>query len=143
MTNDKQHESPLTALPGSSVPDLPPRRILLIEDSYDAAQSLRLLLQFEDHEVRVAHNGSDGLTIAREWHPDVVVCDIALPDINGWEVAYELRNDRATNRVHLVALSAYGQEEDQQASRAAGFEAHLTKPVRPDVLLQVLAKLGP
>ncbi|MBV9126062.1 MAG: response regulator [Planctomycetes bacterium] len=115
------------------------RRILVIEDSRDTAESLRLLLQMLGHEVRVAHTGPEGVRAAREWKPELVLCDIGLPGLDGYGVARELRSDPATARAHLLALTGYGGEEDRRRSREAGFDHHLIKPVAAEDLLEILA----
>src|SRR5262249_28359664 len=96
-------------------------RVLVIEDHRDTADSTQMLLELLGHEVAVATNGPDGLRIARDWAPRVVLCDIALPGCDGYEVARRLRADPATDRLFLIAISGYGQEADRQRSRAAGF----------------------
>ncbi|MGC4118005.1 MAG: PAS domain-containing protein [Myxococcales bacterium] len=107
------------------------RRVLVIEDNTDAAESLREALELDGHEVAVAAEGQDGVAKARALRPDVVICDIGLPGMNGYEVARTLRADPAMQRTTLVALSGYAQPEDLERSRAAGFFRHLAKP--PDL----------
>jgi len=121
---------PLAGAPASAAtPPTPPatraRRVLVIEDNVDAAESLRLALELEGHEVEVAHDGLEGLERARALAPDVVLCDIGLPRMDGYELARALR---AETDAYLVALSGYGFAEDQRRAAEAGFDAHLTKP---------------
>jgi PAS domain S-box-containing protein len=104
-------------------------RILLIEDHRDAVTTLRDLLELSGHEVETAYNGPDGLAIAAGFRPDVVLCDLGLPGMDGFEVANALRRDPATSSARLIAITGYGQEEDQRRSREAGFDEHLVKPV--------------
>ncbi len=107
-----------------------PRRIVLIEDNADAAESLRLLLELNGHEVIVADDGSSGLQATRETRPDLVLCDIGLPgELDGYDVARAIRQDDALGSVRLVAVTGYGQEEDTRRAREAGFDQHLVKPV--------------
>jgi PAS domain S-box-containing protein len=113
-------------------------RVLIIEDNRDAADSLRQLLSMLGHVVRVAYNGRDGLDVAREWAPEVIVCDIGLPELDGYQVARELRRDPLTAQSRLLALTGYGQEEDQRRSKEAGFDVHLVKPADPDQLQELL-----
>lgn len=113
-------------------------RILVVEDQPDVAQSMRILLELLGHEVRVAHTGPDGLDEALQWQPDVVLCDIGLPDLDGWGVARELRRNPATAHVRLLALTSYGAEGDKRRSREAGFDHHLVKPADPAELLRLL-----
>jgi PAS domain S-box-containing protein len=109
-------------------------RVLIIEDNADAAQSLAEVLQLRGHEVRVAHDGRSGIEAASTLLPDVVLCDIGLPDIDGYAVARALRANEALKATRLVAVSGYAQPEDRERARQAGFEAHLPKPPRLDEL---------
>ena len=127
----------------SQTPPSPPQagksfRILVIEDHQDAANSLRVLLELLGHQVRVAYTGPDGVQAAKEWQPDIVVCDIGLPGLDGYGVARELRRNPDTAQVRLLALTGYGTEEDRRRSYQAGFDLHLVKPVDPHELLKVL-----
>jgi PAS domain S-box-containing protein len=114
-------------------------RVLVIDDNVDAAESLAALLRLGGHEVREAHGGLDGLRIAAEFQPDVVLLDLGMPGMNGLEVARELRTRRAGSETYLVAVTGWGQNEDRQRTRDAGFDVHLTKPVDPDELDGLLA----
>jgi len=114
------------------------RRILIVEDNRDAADSLRLLLELMGHEVRVAHSGPEGVLAAQEWRPAIVPCDLGLPGMDGFAVAEELRRHPGTARTRLIAVTGYGHEEDRRHSREAGFDHHLVKPVDPDELQRVL-----
>jgi signal transduction histidine kinase/DNA-binding response OmpR family regulator len=114
-------------------------RVLIIEDHADAAESLRMLFSFSGHDVHVVHTGPDGVSAARRLAPDVVLCDIGLPGMDGYAVARALRQDRLASR--LIALSGYGREDDLRRSREAGFDLHLTKPVDFPELQRVLADL--
>ena len=117
-----------------------PLRVLVIEDSRDGAESLRMLLSLSGHEVRVAHTGPSGVDAAKEFRPAVVLCDIGLPGgMSGYDVARALRQDPATAPARLIAVSGYGQPEDQAKARAAGFDLHLTKPADPNDLQRRLA----
>jgi CheY-like chemotaxis protein len=110
-------------------------KILVIEDNADAAESLRRLLYLSGYEVILAFNGNDGLRAAKHFAPDVILCDIGLPDSNGFAVAGALRNDPQTSAVRLIAVTAYGADEDRRRARNVGFDLHLVKPVDPEVLL--------
>ncbi|HZE90729.1 MAG TPA: response regulator [Rhizobacter sp.] len=105
-----------------------PRRCLLIEDHVDAAESLAMLLQLIGHEVEVAFDGAGGLAKARSLRPEVVLCDIGLPGMDGYAVARALRAAPETSSAFLIALTGYGQEDDRRRALEAGFDAHLTKP---------------
>ncbi|HEX6363764.1 MAG TPA: response regulator [Albitalea sp.] len=117
-------------------------RVLIIEDNVDAAESLRELLELERHEVTVAYNGRQGLARALEWRPRVVLCDIGLPGIDGYEVARRLRADERLAGLCLVALSGYSLPEDLQRAREAGFNRHMAKPPDLAQLNRLFAELG-
>ena len=117
-----------------------PLRILVVDDSRDAAETLGLLLRALGHEVRTAYDGPSGLEAAQEHRPDVVLLDIGLPHMDGYEVATRLRQQPATRAALLVAMTGFGQEQDRQRSLAAGFDYHLVKPVDPTELQNLLAR---
>jgi CheY-like chemotaxis protein len=113
-------------------------RILIIEDNVDAAETLRDLLQLLGHQAAVTHTGPAGVEMARRLRPDVVLCDLGLPGMDGYAVAAALRRDRAAASSRLIAVSGYGQEEDIRRCVEAGFDAHLTKPVEFGTLQRLL-----
>ena len=98
-------------------------------------------LAFGDHEVAVAYNGPEGIARAREYHPDVVLCDIGLPGMDGCDVARAFRSEEALKGVFLVALSGYALPEDLQRAAEAGFQRHLAKPPSLEKLEQLLAEM--
>ena len=116
------------------------RRILVVEDNPDAAATMRDFLELSGHEVELAANGTDGVEAARHFHPDLVLCDLGLPGMNGYEVAAELRRDPATASARLIAVTGYGRDEDRRRSKEAGFDMHLTKPVDPAQLRRLLER---
>ncbi len=118
-----------------------PRRVLIVEDNDDTRQMLHETLAFSGHEVREARDGASALALAAESRPDVALIDIGLPDLDGYELARRLRAAPGGRRMGLVALTGYGQAEDQRRAFDAGFDAHLTKPVAPERLKQVMARL--
>ncbi|MDR5755362.1 response regulator [Caballeronia sp. LZ035] len=105
------------------------RRILLVDDSLDAALALSMLLEALGHEVRTEHDGPRALAAIDDFRPDVVVLDIGLPGMSGLEVAREMRKRDVTKHVLMLALTGWGGEADRQEALAAGFDHHLTKPV--------------
>ena len=117
-----------TASLGAARPEPRSRRVLIIEDNTDAANSLREVLEFGEHVVAVAYNGSEGLAKARQFQPEIVLCDIGLPGMDGYEVARAFRADEALKGVFLIALSGYALPEDLQLAWEAGFSKHLAKP---------------
>jgi PAS domain S-box-containing protein len=113
-------------------------RILVIEDNRDAADSLRMLLELFGYDVTVAYTGSDGVEAAARARPEVVVCDIGLPGMDGFAVAAAIRKNPDTAGVRLIAVTGYGQEADRLRAFAAGFDAHLTKPADAEKLLTAI-----
>ncbi|MEZ4295924.1 MAG: ATP-binding protein [Polyangiaceae bacterium] len=107
---------------------VPPRRVLVIEDNVDGADALRDLLELSGHEVHVAHSGPRGVELARQHKPDIVLCDIGLPRMDGYEVARSMRADPELQGIYLVALSGYSSAEDRRRALAAGFNRHVAKP---------------
>ncbi|HEX9670479.1 MAG TPA: ATP-binding protein [Thermoanaerobaculia bacterium] len=116
-----------------------PLRILVVDDNRDAAATLALLLELTGHDVRTAHDGLEALAAASEFRPDVVLLDIGLPKLNGYEVARRIRRQPRGQGVVLIAITGWGQEEDKRQSQDAGFDQHIVKPVEPGTLLKLLA----
>jgi signal transduction histidine kinase/CheY-like chemotaxis protein len=116
------------------------RRVLVIDDVADTAESLALVLRLRGHEVAVAYDGRAALDQALAGRPEVVVIDIGLPEMDGYQVAGELRRQQHTASALLIALSGYGQEENQRRAREAGFDHHLTKPVDPLVVCELVSR---
>jgi PAS domain S-box-containing protein len=128
-----------SAEPESAVRQPACSRVLVVDDNLDSAESLALLLGIHGHQVSLAYNGPEALEVARSFRPEVVVLDIGLPGMDGYEVARHLRGERQTENVMLIALTGYGQSEDRQRSKQAGFDHHLVKPVDPDVLQTLIS----
>ncbi|WP_250452487.1 response regulator [Caballeronia sp. ATUFL_M2_KS44] len=116
------------------------RRILLVDDSADAALAMSMLLEALGHEVRTEHDGVRALASIDEFRPDVVVLDIGLPGMSGFDVAREMRKRDATRHALLLALTGYGSAADRQTALDAGFDHHLTKPVSIDEIEALLAR---
>ncbi len=119
----------------------PARRVLVVDDNADAREALKFLLEDDGHVVRTAGDGPSALDEARSFRPDVILLDIGLPRLDGYEVARSLRVLPESARALVVAVSGYGQPEDRARSRAAGFDLHLLKPVEPRRLLELLRTL--
>ena len=119
----------------------PARRILVVDDNRDSAESLMLLLRLSGHEVLVVHDGLAAVEAAGTWNPEVVLLDIGLPEMDGYEVAMKLRERQNGKRLTLIAVTGWGQDADRQRSREAGFDAHLTKPVETTMLQKLLAAI--
>jgi PAS domain S-box-containing protein len=127
---------------GGKVLSPPRRRILVVDDNRDAANSLAILLRILGHEVHTAHDGLEAVGAATVFQPDVVLLDIGLPKLNGYEAARRVRQERGTG-VTLIALTGWGQEEDRRLSKEAGFDHHMTKPVELPALQRLLANTHP
>ncbi|MBX9583084.1 MAG: response regulator, partial [Gemmataceae bacterium] len=117
-------------------------RVLVVDDNRDAAESLALLLEVLGHPVWAAHDGPAALAAAREHRPEVVLLDVGMPGMNGYEVAARLRAMPEAAGAAVVAVTGFGQEADRQRSREAGFDHHLVKPVDPETLQELLAGIG-
>jgi CheY-like chemotaxis protein len=124
------------ALPGSGAPG--GRRVLVVDDNQDAADTLALLLELMGHQTRTANDGLAALEAAEDFRPDVVLLDIGLPKMNGYDVCRKMREQPWGQRAFLVALTGWGQAEDQRKASEAGFDRHLVKPVEESVLQQLL-----
>jgi CheY-like chemotaxis protein len=116
----------------------PRYRVLIVDDCPDTAGSLAILLRLWGHEVQVTHDGPSALRAIPALQPGVVLLDIGMPGMSGWEVARRIRQQEGGRDILLVALSGYGQEQDQHHSREVGCDLHLVKPFDPDELLRVL-----
>lgn len=116
-------------------------RVLVVEDNVDSAEMMAFVLNLSGHETQIAYDGLSALDAARDFSPQVVLCDIGLPGMNGYEVAERLRSQSEFKHTRLIALTGYGQEEDRRRAHDAGFDYHLTKPVEPDVLTALLDSL--
>lgn len=118
----------------------PRRRVLLVEDMADTARMLRLILSHEGHDVRIAGSGSEALAAVHSFTPDVILCDIGLPDMDGFELCQQLRNFERFRETFIVALTGYGQQDDVRKSLQAGFSLHITKPVDTATLKRIVAQ---
>jgi len=130
---------PSPAPPEQATSSATSRRVLVVDDNRDSADSLAMLLTMFGHEVRTAYDGQDGVRAARSFRPDLVLMDIGLPGLNGYDAARAIRSEPWGRGLRLVALTGWGSEEDRRRSRDAGFDHHLVKPVDFDDVLQVLA----
>lgn len=121
--------------------ETPAMRILVADDNVDSADCLARLLKIAGHELRVAYDGLTALALATNFQPKVILLDIGLPGLSGYEVAQRIRQNSETKNATLVAITGWGQPEDQERSREAGFDHHLLKPVNPESLQQLLASI--
>ncbi len=120
------------------VPAAPPRRMLVVDDNRDAADSLAMLLRMTGHEVHVAYDGLAAVAACERLRPEVVLLDIGMPRLNGYDACRRIRAEGWGSGMVLIALTGWGQEEDRSRSAEAGFDGHLTKPVDLTALLQLL-----
>lgn len=114
------------------------RHVLVADDHADSRESLAALLKLSGHSVHVASNGAEALRLAEEFHPDVIFLDIKMPKGSGYEVCERIRESEWAHDVPIYALTSHDTEEDLLRSKAAGFDAHLTKPLDPDALPRLL-----
>jgi PAS domain S-box-containing protein len=123
-------------------PAVVPLRIVIADDNRDAAESLAMLLQIDGHQVSVAHDGAEALSIIDAVHPQVVVLDIGMPGLNGYQVAQRIRSSPNSEAIVLVALTGWGQAQDLARAKAAGFDHHLVKPAEPDAVRSLITSIG-
>jgi signal transduction histidine kinase/ActR/RegA family two-component response regulator len=118
-------------------------RVLVVDDNWDAAASLAVLLRGAGHDIRTAHDGQEAVGVAGEFRPDVVLLDIGLPKLNGYDAARHIREQPWGRRAVLIATTGWAQQADREKSEDAGFDHHLVKPIDPAVLLRLLATVQP
>ena len=116
-------------------------RILVVDDNHDSALSLAMMLSIMGHDTRTAHDGESAVATAASFLPEVVLLDIGLPKLNGYEVAQRIRNTSWGKSMFLIAVTGWGQEEDRQRSSEVGLNVHMVKPVEPAALERLLAEL--
>jgi len=117
------------------------RRVLVVDDNVDSAESLAMLMKISGHEVEMAHDGLEAVDLSLAFRPDVILLDIGLPKLNGYEVARKIREQQAGKDIVLIALTGWGQEEDRRKSKESGFNAHIVKPVDFPELTKLLDSL--
>jgi CheY-like chemotaxis protein len=138
--NDMANANPMTA---AAVKTTPKRfRILVVDDNHDSALSLAMMLSIMGHETRTAHDGESAVATAESFLPEVVLLDIGLPKLNGYEVAQRIREKDWGASMFLIAVTGWGQEEDRQRSSEVGLNVHMVKPVEPSALEKLLAGLS-
>jgi len=124
-------------------PTAAPRRfrILVVDDNHDSALSMAMMLQIMGHDTRTAHDGESAVSTAETFLPEVVLLDIGLPKLNGYEVAQRIREKAWGESMYLIAVTGWGQDEDRQRSSEVGLNLHMVKPVEPAALEKLLAAL--
>jgi signal transduction histidine kinase/ActR/RegA family two-component response regulator len=123
------------------LPSLPRLSVLVVEDNLDSAEMLGELLQLAGADVKLAHDGESALVLGAQFQPQVILLDIGLPGISGYDVARQVRSSSWAERTRIVALTGWGSSDDRARSKGAGIDHHLVKPVKPDALLALLAEL--
>lgn len=123
--------------------DRPPRRVLVVEDNVDTAHTLVALLRADGHEVQYALNGYVAMAVGPKFLPEVVILDLGLPGLNGFEVCTRLRKYRGFQKTRFIAVSGYCSDADRIKSRAVGCEIHLAKPADPNAILSIVAAEAP
>jgi CheY-like chemotaxis protein len=113
------------------------RRVLIVDDNRDAADSLSMLLRLRGDEVRTAYDGQQAIDVANEFQPDAIVLDIGLPKLDGYEAARRIRQQPWASDAVLIALTGWGQDKDRRLAVEAGFDHHMVKPVDPSALAAV------
>lgn len=125
-----------------SVNTTPPHfRILVVDDNHDSALSMAMMLSIMGHETRTAHDGESAVSSAESFLPDVVLLDIGLPKLNGYEVAQRIRENVWGQSMFLIAVTGWGQDEDRARSSEVGLNVHMVKPVEPSALERLLSDL--
>ena len=137
-----ESQAPTDPAPAPERSKPPGQRMLIVDDNRDAADSLGMLMKVMGNDTRVAYDGREALTTASQFHPEVVLLDIGLPTMSGYEVARELRRRPGGAAMLLIATTGWGQPSDKEQSREAGFDHHLVKPVDPATLLKLLDRPG-
>ena len=134
--------APEKNIPAETTPSESGRRILVVDDNRDNTEALALLLQLAGYKTAVALDGSKALEMVESWRPDIVLLDIGMPQLDGYEVCRRIRQQPRGKEIVLIAQTGWGAETDRQRTKEAGFDAHLVKPVDPDVLVDMCAKLN-
>jgi CheY-like chemotaxis protein len=119
------------------------RRVLVVDDNEDIALSMSLILKKYGHVVEVAHDGQHAVDMAASFKPDVILMDIGMPRMNGYEACAAIRASEHGKRIHIIAVSGWGQEEDRRKSHAAGFDGHVVKPMEKATMERVIAQAKP
>lgn len=133
-------EKPSPAPVTNSIPSIASKRILVVDDNRDSAKTLSMLLKLTGNEIRMAHDGQEALGIAEEFRPEVILLDIGMPVLNGYDTCRALRAKDWGKSVRIIALTGWGQDEDRRKTADAGFDGHLVKPVDHAELMRLLAK---
>jgi CheY-like chemotaxis protein len=135
-------DAPASPADTPGAPALAARRILVVDDNADAAESLAHVLRLMGHDVAVGGDGVEAVALSGSFRPEVLMLDIGMPRMNGYEACRRIRETEAGRRIVLIAVTGWGQDEDRRRSEEAGFDFHLTKPVDPRAVEGLLASLA-
>jgi two-component system cell cycle response regulator DivK len=116
------------------------KRVLVVEDDEDNRRIVTKILSLDGYEIAEAVDGAEALVMAREWHPDLILLDLGLPGLNGWEVERQIKADAALRAIPTIALTAFAMRGDEEQARAAGCDDYLPKPARPAEIRQIVSK---
>ena len=119
-----------------------PRKIMVVDDNFDSAQAMALLIGLEGHEVQTAYNGKDALLLAQAFRPEVMLVDLCMPGVDGYQVAQRLKDYPWGRQITLIALTGWGQPEDRQRAQSLGFSHYLVKPASPDEVFALINGLS-
>ncbi|MDD5580479.1 MAG: MASE1 domain-containing protein [Methylobacter sp.] len=136
----EQQNTPYTSADNKAMPSSK-LRVLVVDDNFDAASSMAMLVEMMGNDVRMAHDGEKAVAAAKEFRPHAMLLDIGLPKMNGYDVARTIRQESWGKSIFLIAVTGWGQEDDKRKSREAGFDLHMIKPVDPLALMELLASL--
>jgi CheY-like chemotaxis protein len=142
--NELEVELPLAVMGGNRKDNLDMEdrkgkcRVLVVDDNVDGAVTLSVIIKHMGHSVRITHDGAAALTVAQEFRPELILMDIGMPGMDGYETCQRMRREEWSSGVHIVALTGWGQEEDKRKAMRAGFDRHLVKPVDRKTLIDVL-----
>jgi DNA-binding response OmpR family regulator len=124
---------------GDSLEGTPPLKILVVDDNRDAAVTLQMLMNMYGHDAVLAHDGDEACRVAESYRPDVILLDIGLPTMNGYDACRTIRQSSWGQAMTIIALTGWGKDEDRRKSDEAGFDGHLVKPVHSEALMATLA----
>lgn len=139
--DNEQHSQP-PARPAEEPAATNRRRILVVDDNHDSVESLAILLTLQGHETHTAGNGQEAVEAAARLRPDVILLDIGMSSMNGYEACRRIREQPGGEDVFIIALTGWGQDEDRRRSSEAGFNQHMVKPLNLAVLMRLLAAMA-
>jgi len=143
VTPPLSHPSNQPATIAAPLVDGRPRRVLVVDDNIDSATTLAMVLDVMGHQTTLANDGLEAVRLAQDFQPEIVLLDIGMPKLNGYEACRQIRAQPWATQVIIIAVTGWGQDEDRRRSKDAGFDLHLVKPLDPLVVEQLMRKLEP